>query len=87
MATFDEFYKSLDPDDNVRGEQFEKKFAKWFLETDTTTSNSDTSKCALRVCNQIIPYQRSSSLLPKGLYLISKIKTTAVLKSNNPKMT
>ena len=39
MATFDEFYQSLDPNDNVRGEQFEKKFAKWFLETDPTWSS------------------------------------------------
>ena len=33
MATFDEFYKSLDPDSGVRGKQFEK-FVKWFLKTD-----------------------------------------------------
>ena len=30
MATFDEFYASLDPDIGVRGKQFEK-FVKWFL--------------------------------------------------------
>ena len=30
MATFEEFYKSLDPDSGVRGKQFEK-FVKWFL--------------------------------------------------------
>ena len=30
MATFDEFYKSLDPDSGIRGKQFEK-FVKWFL--------------------------------------------------------
>ena len=30
MATFDEFYKSFDPDSGVRGKQFEK-FVKWFL--------------------------------------------------------
>ncbi|WP_288225567.1 DEAD/DEAH box helicase, partial [uncultured Prochlorococcus sp.] len=34
MANFDEFYASLDADSNVRGEQFEKKFALWFLKTD-----------------------------------------------------
>ena len=33
MATFDEFYKSLDPDSGIRGKQFEK-FVKWFLKTD-----------------------------------------------------
>ncbi len=36
MATFDEFYASLDADSNVRGDQFEKKFAIWFLKTDPT---------------------------------------------------
>ncbi len=36
MATFDEFYASLDADSNVRGDQFEKKFALWFLKTDPT---------------------------------------------------
>ncbi len=35
MATFDEFYASLDPDVGVRGKQFEK-FVKWFLKTDPT---------------------------------------------------
>ena len=35
MATFDEFYASLDPDIGVRGKQFEK-FVKWFLKTDPT---------------------------------------------------
>ncbi len=35
MATFDEFYASLDPDIGVRGKQFEK-FIKWFLKTDPT---------------------------------------------------
>ena len=33
LATFDEFYASLDPDVGVRGKQFEK-FVKWFLKTD-----------------------------------------------------
>ena len=33
MATFDEFYKSLDPKSDVKGRQFEK-FVKWFLKTD-----------------------------------------------------
>ena len=33
MATFDEFYISLDPNSGVRGKQFEK-FVKWFLKTD-----------------------------------------------------
>ena len=33
MATFDEFYKSLDPESDIRGKQFEK-FVKWFLKTD-----------------------------------------------------
>ena len=33
MATFDEFYQSLDPDSGIRGKQFEK-FVKWFLKTD-----------------------------------------------------
>ena len=37
MATFDEFYASLDPDIGVRGKQFEK-FVKWFLKTDPTWS-------------------------------------------------
>ncbi len=36
MATFDEFYASLDADSNVRGDQFEKEFALWFLKTDPT---------------------------------------------------
>ena len=31
MATFDDFYNSLDPDVRIRGKQFEK-FVKWFLE-------------------------------------------------------
>ena len=35
MATFDEFYASLNPDVGVRGKQFEK-FVKWFLKTDPT---------------------------------------------------
>ena len=35
LATFDEFYASLDPDIGVRGKQFEK-FVKWFLKTDPT---------------------------------------------------
>ena len=35
MATFDEFYASLDPDTGIRGRQFEK-FSKWFLKTDQT---------------------------------------------------
>ena len=34
MATFDEFYASMDPDKNVRGDQFEKNFVPWFLKTD-----------------------------------------------------
>ena len=38
MATFDEFYASLDPDVGVRGKQFEK-FVKWFLKTDPTWSS------------------------------------------------
>ncbi len=38
MATFDEFYASLDPDIGVRGKQFEK-FIKWFLKTDPTWSS------------------------------------------------
>ena len=38
MATFDEFYASLDPDVGIRGKQFEK-FVKWFLKTDPTWSN------------------------------------------------
>ena len=33
MATFDEFYASLDTDPRVRGQQFEY-FVKWFLTTD-----------------------------------------------------
>ena len=33
MATFDEFYISLDPDSGIRGKQLEK-FVKWFLKTD-----------------------------------------------------
>ena len=33
MATFEEFYISLDPDSGIRGKQFEK-FVKWFLKTD-----------------------------------------------------
>ena len=37
MATFDEFYASLDPDVGIRGKQFEK-FVKWFLKTDPTWS-------------------------------------------------
>ena len=35
MATFDEFYTSLDPDIGIRGKQFEI-FIKWFLKTDPT---------------------------------------------------
>ena len=38
MATFDEFYASLNPDVGVRGKQFEK-FVKWFLKTDPTWSS------------------------------------------------
>jgi superfamily II DNA or RNA helicase len=34
MATFDQFYASMDPDKNVRGDQFEKSFVPWFLKTD-----------------------------------------------------
>ena len=34
MAKFDDFYASMDPDKNVRGDQFEKKFVPWFLQTD-----------------------------------------------------
>ncbi|ABM69340.1 DEAD/DEAH box helicase [Prochlorococcus marinus] len=33
MATFDEFYSSLDSDPRIRGKQFEK-FIKWFLKND-----------------------------------------------------
>ena len=33
MATFDQFYSSLDADAGVRGKQFEQ-FVKWFLKTD-----------------------------------------------------
>ena len=33
MATFDEFYKSLDSDSGIRGKQFER-FVKWFLKID-----------------------------------------------------
>ena len=33
MASFDEFYASLDPDVGIRGKQFEK-FVKWYLKTD-----------------------------------------------------
>ena len=33
MATFDEFYSSLDSDPSIRGKQFEK-FVKWFLKND-----------------------------------------------------
>ena len=33
LATFDEFYASLDSDVEMRGKQFEK-FVKWFLATD-----------------------------------------------------
>ena len=39
LATFDEFYASLDADKNVRGNQFEKKFALWFLKTDPKWSS------------------------------------------------
>ena len=38
MATFDEFYRSLDPDSGIRGEQFEK-LVKWFLKTDPRWKN------------------------------------------------
>jgi superfamily II DNA or RNA helicase len=34
MATFDQFYASMDPDKKVRGDQFEKSFVPWFLKTD-----------------------------------------------------
>ena len=40
-----------------------------------------------RSTSEFIPNQRSSSLFPKGLYLILKIKTIAVLKSSKPKTT
>tara|TARA_B100000965_G_scaffold401280_1_gene424794 strand:+ start:2698 stop:2805 length:108 start_codon:yes stop_codon:yes gene_type:complete len=33
LATFDEFYASLDPDIGIRGKQFEK-FVNWFLKTE-----------------------------------------------------
>ena len=36
MATFDQFLDSLDPDENIRGDQFEKIFVKWFLEHEPT---------------------------------------------------
>ena len=39
MATFDEFYASLDPDKGIRGYQFEKVFVPWFLKTDPTWSS------------------------------------------------
>ncbi len=32
-------------------------------------------------------YKSSFSLLQKGLYLMSKFKTTSVLKSSNPEIT
>ena len=38
MATFDEFYQSLDSDEQVRGKQFEY-FVKWFLTTDPEWSS------------------------------------------------
>ena len=34
MATFDEFYASLDADSNIRGDQFEKIFVPWFFKKD-----------------------------------------------------
>ena len=33
MATFDEFYSSLDSDPRIRGKHF-KKFVKWFFKND-----------------------------------------------------
>jgi len=39
MATFDQFLDSLDPDENIRGDQFEKIFVKWFLEKEPTWSS------------------------------------------------
>ena len=38
MATFDEFYQSLDPDSGIGGKQFEK-FVKCFLKTDPEWSS------------------------------------------------
>ena len=40
-----------------------------------------------RSTSEFIPNQRSSLWFPKGLYLISKIKNTAVIKSSKPKTT
>ena len=34
MATFDQFYASMDTDPGVRGKQFEHNFVPWFLQTD-----------------------------------------------------
>ncbi len=39
MATFDEFYNSLNTDSNVRGYEFEKIFVPWFLKTDPLWAN------------------------------------------------
>ncbi len=39
MATFDEFYASLDADSNIRGDQFEKIFIPWFLKSDPIWAN------------------------------------------------
>ena len=34
MPTFDEFYASMNPDEGTRGNEFEKTFVPWFLQTD-----------------------------------------------------
>jgi superfamily II DNA or RNA helicase len=34
MPTFDEFYASMNPDSGTRGNEFERKFVPWFLQTD-----------------------------------------------------
>ena len=39
MATFDQFLDSLDPDKNIRSDQFEINFVKWFLENEPTWSS------------------------------------------------
>tara|TARA_B100000989_G_scaffold198039_1_gene149548 strand:+ start:89 stop:3943 length:3855 start_codon:yes stop_codon:yes gene_type:complete len=39
LATFDEFYASLDADSNIRGDQFEKIFVPWFFKTDPVWAN------------------------------------------------
>ena len=38
MATFEHFYKSLNPNSQVRGKEFEK-LVKWFLQTDPRWNN------------------------------------------------